>query len=161
VKEYLPQDRAPNDRDIRKAFRDLSVDAMRYVETFPDSSTSPGVRGDWSFSGNVVAVRLTTKWVFFTTTTGVTGDQDEVTTTTVDYTVLNTDKTVYGNGTLTLTMPTAVGIAGKWFDLKNISTGKVTVAFASGETADGNTTLELYQNEAVRLKSDGSVYRVH
>ena len=59
--------------------------------------------------------------------------------------------------TFTLTMPTAVGISGQAFVVKNSGTGTITVDGDGSETIDGSTTIELdTQYQSVTLVSNGS-----
>lgn len=75
---------------------------------------------------------------------------------TSNYTMTNTDVVVLGSGTITLTLPTAVGISGRSYQVKNISTGVVTLDGDGSETIDGQTTQALSQDEALTVISDGT-----
>jgi len=62
-------------------------------------------------------------------------------------------------GSKTITLPTAVGIAGKIYSIKKIDSveNTVTVATTSSQTIDGKTTFLLrIQHETVVLQSNGS-----
>jgi hypothetical protein len=78
------------------------------------------------------------------------------------YTLTGTDDTVTGNATtatFALTLPTAVGIAGRRYVLKktDASANAVTVATTSSQTIDGATTYSLAtQYKYVIVMSDGA-----
>jgi len=94
------------------------------------------------------------------------GDKINVVTKTANYTLLNSDSVVLGDatsGTFTLTLPTAVGIAGKKFILKKIdsSTNAVSIATTSSQTIDGITSRSLLRNnDCIQIYSDGANYKV-
>lgn len=74
------------------------------------------------------------------------------------YTVDNTDCVVNcTSGSFTVTLPTAVGIEGQYFVIKNTGTGVITVEGDGSETLDGlaNKILAV-QNESITVISDGS-----
>jgi hypothetical protein len=79
-----------------------------------------------------------------------------VVTKTLPYTLTANDDVVLCNGTFTLTLPTAVGISGKQYHIKNISTGLCTVAGDGTETIDEALTINLIQHEAIRIISDNT-----
>jgi len=62
---------------------------------------------------------------------------------------------VTGN-TITVTLPTAVGVNGKNYVIKNRGTGVVTVATTSSQTIDGVNTKTLNNNDSIEVISDGS-----
>lgn len=63
---------------------------------------------------------------------------------TATYTASDTDKTIHAtSGTFTITLPTAVGITGREYVIKNTGAGMVTVACTGGETIDGVSTFIL------------------
>lgn len=70
----------------------------------------------------------------------------------------NTDELVnITSGTLTVTLPTAVGFTGKYI-VKNSGSGVVTINTTSSQTIDGMASgaLQLNQYEAYTFRSDGS-----
>jgi hypothetical protein len=71
-------------------------------------------------------------------------------------TLLATDYTVICNGTFTVSLLTAVGLDGREFLFKNIGTGTVTIDPDGSETIDSNSTIELLQNDALTIQSDGA-----
>lgn len=77
---------------------------------------------------------------------------------TTTYTLTATDHTIdCTSGTFTVTLPTAVGIAGRIYVVKNSGTGTVTVATTSSQTIDGALTQSLaIQYESYTLQSTGS-----
>jgi predicted ATP-dependent Lon-type protease len=62
---------------------------------------------------------------------------------------------VTGN-TVTVTLPTAVGVNGKNYVIKNRGTGVVTVATTSSQTIDGANTKSLNNNDSIEVISDGN-----
>lgn len=62
---------------------------------------------------------------------------------------------VTGN-TVTVTLPTAVGVNGQNYVIKNNGSGVVTVATTSGQTIDGANTKSLNNNDSIEVISDGS-----
>ena len=58
------------------------------------------------------------------------------------------------SGTFTVTLPTAVGITGKAFTLKNSGAGSITLDGDGSETIDGVTTKVLAANDSVTVLSD-------
>lgn len=59
--------------------------------------------------------------------------------------------------TFTVTLPTAVGIEGQYFIIKNSGTGVITVDGDGSETIDGVTNkLLAIQNESLTVVSDGA-----
>lgn len=81
---------------------------------------------------------------------------------TTTYTATTLDSTITGDATsatFTITLPTAVGIAGRIYTLKKIdvSANAVTVGTTSAQTIDGSTTYTLAtQYKYVRVQSDGA-----
>jgi hypothetical protein len=79
-----------------------------------------------------------------------------------NYTAAAADDTILANastGVVTITLPTAVGVAGKVYTVKKIdsSANAVTVATTSSQTIDGVTTYSLAnQYGGVNVQSDGS-----
>lgn len=73
------------------------------------------------------------------------------------YTITNDDYFVEASsGTFTFTLPTAIGIAGKSFVIKNSGDGIITVDGNGSQTIDGNLTIELTTEQSVTLVSNGS-----
>ena len=62
---------------------------------------------------------------------------------------------VTGN-TVTVTLPTAVGVNGQNYVIKNRGTGVVTVATTSSQTIDGSNSKSLNNNDGIEIISDGS-----
>ena len=84
-----------------------------------------------------------------------------VVTKTGDYTITVEDDVILANGTLTLTLPTAVGITGKCFEVKNIGTGAVTVDADGSETIDGSLSITMFIPELSHtFRSDNVNWRI-
>lgn len=81
---------------------------------------------------------------------------------TANYTLTGTDNVVDAtSGTFTLTLPTAVGVTGRVYTIKNSGTGVVTIATTSSQTIDGVTTKTVnVQYSGYKLISDGSNYKI-
>ena len=62
---------------------------------------------------------------------------------------------ITGN-TITVTLPTAVGVNGKNYVIKNRGTDVVTVETTSSQTIDGVSTKSLNNNDGIEIISDGS-----
>ena len=60
------------------------------------------------------------------------------------------------SGTYTVNLPTAVGIQGKIYILKNSGTGTITLDGNGSETIDGQLTRALAQYVAWTVQSDGT-----
>jgi hypothetical protein len=60
------------------------------------------------------------------------------------------------SGTFDITLPTAVGIQGRVYSVKNSGTGSITLATTSAQTIDGATTKALAQYTNVRVMSNGT-----
>lgn len=61
------------------------------------------------------------------------------------------------SGTFNVTLPTAVGITGKTYVVKNTGSGVITVATTSSQTIDGSTTVSLsVQYTSITVSSNGS-----
>ena len=74
-----------------------------------------------------------------------------------DYTILTSDYTVYTTAALTLTLPSAVGNQGVMFNIKNISTGLVTINGVGGNTIDGQSSVGIStQYQSISLQSTNS-----
>jgi hypothetical protein len=73
------------------------------------------------------------------------------------YTVSASDYQIEAtSGTFTVTLPTAVGITGRVYSIKNSGTGTITVATTSSQTIDGQTTQPLNQYANIIVFSNGT-----
>lgn len=75
------------------------------------------------------------------------------------YQITSDDYTVdcTGGGTFNVTLPTAVGIQGRIYKIKNSGAGTITVATTSSQTIDGVTTKTLStQYQVITVQSTGS-----
>jgi hypothetical protein len=81
---------------------------------------------------------------------------------TATYTALSTDYTIdCTSGTFTVTLPTAVGISGRIYVVKNSGTGSITVDANASETIDGALTYILgTQYKYVIIQSTGAAWVV-
>jgi hypothetical protein len=77
------------------------------------------------------------------------------------YTIQTTDNTIECvSGTFTVTLPTAIGVKGKQYVIKNIGSGTITVSTTSSQTIDGNNTISLTQNDSIVVISDDSDWKI-
>jgi len=74
------------------------------------------------------------------------------------YSIANADHTIdCTSGTFTVTLPTAVGVTGKVFVVKNSGAGVITIATTSSQTIDGFTTKVLNtQYAGYKVQSNGA-----
>jgi hypothetical protein len=78
------------------------------------------------------------------------------------YTIDNEDCVVNcTSGTFTVTLPTAVGLEGQYFIVKNSGTGVITIDGDGSETIDGQSNKILaVQYESMTMISDGANWKV-
>lgn len=81
---------------------------------------------------------------------------EPITTKTANYPATADDVIILCDGTFTVTLPTAVGISGKTYRIKNIGTGIITVATTSGQTIDNLTSFTLTGLESIEPCSDNA-----
>jgi hypothetical protein len=78
---------------------------------------------------------------------------------TANYTLTSSDHTVDCTAnSFTVTLPTAVGITGRIYNIKNSGTGSIVVNTTSSQTIDGQLTQTLTQYDALTVVSSGSVW---
>jgi hypothetical protein len=76
---------------------------------------------------------------------------------TANYTLTAADYTVDCTAnTFTITLPTAVGITGRIYNVNNSGTGVITVDANGSQTINGELTQEVLQHENMQLQSTGS-----
>jgi hypothetical protein len=74
-----------------------------------------------------------------------------------NYSILTTDNFIAASGTGTDTLPTAVGVTGKSYTIKNVGTGVITIATTSAQTIDGVTTYVIRTtNSGITVLSNGA-----
>lgn len=82
-------------------------------------------------------------------------------TATGNYTLVATDYLVeYTSGSHTATLPSAVGLTGQEFEIKNSGTGTITVDADGAETIDGALTQALGQYDAMKIMSNGTNWMI-
>ena len=91
-----------------------------------------------------------------TGTASVVGFTKNIVTKTGAYTTTTSDDIILCDGTWTLTLIACSGNTGKIYNIKNINTGTITVDGNASETIDGELTVELIQDEAITIATDGS-----
>ena len=72
---------------------------------------------------------------------------------TATYTITETDSTIDCDGTFTVTLPTAVGSAGRVFVVKNSGVGVITLDGDGAELIDGAATVTLNAGDVSRVQS--------
>lgn len=80
-----------------------------------------------------------------------------ITTVGTTYTITANDYTIVCSSPITVTLPTAIGIPGRLYNIKNMSAGTVTIATTSSQTIDGNITRLLSTtNESITVQSNNT-----
>ena len=79
---------------------------------------------------------------------------------TTTYTALSTDDIIQCNGTFTVSLPTASGISGRIYHIKNVGTGTITIDPDGTETIDGELTQTLNAWESISIYSGGTNWRI-
>jgi len=78
---------------------------------------------------------------------------------TANYTILITDVVIECTAnSFTLTLPTAVGAAGKMYVLKNTGAGIITASTTGGQTIDGSSTQTIATNTSLTVFSTGAAW---
>lgn len=67
---------------------------------------------------------------------------------------------ITGSSSFTVNLPTAVGITGRIYQVKNAGTGYVTLDAATTELIDANPTWILDQYDAMTVVSDGTGWQI-
>jgi len=95
--------------------------------------------------------------------TGATGNNSCYVSKTANYTLSSTDCTVdFVSGNDTVTIPTAVGIAGYVYTIKNSGGGMVVIQTTSSQTVDTITSLHysMVTGESFTIQSDGANWKL-
>ena len=80
----------------------------------------------------------------------------KITTVNANYTVLTNDDIVRANAnTFTITLPTAMGISGKIYQIKNAGGGTVTLEADGSQTIDGQPNFTLAPTDNMVVMSNG------
>lgn len=80
---------------------------------------------------------------------------------TAAYTLDNIDYLVScSGGPYTVTLPSAVGIEGREYEIKNTTAGVITVACFGAQTIDGSATFGLNLYDALKVVSNGSNWEI-
>jgi hypothetical protein len=109
--------------------------------------------GDWFFATDIGGLyqRVEGAWVSAGAVASVSAKTDNYPLTLAD------DVVSLSVASKTLTLPTAVGAAGKRYTLKATqASGTITVATTSSQTIDGSTTQVLYSKDCMEVVSDGA-----
>jgi hypothetical protein len=73
------------------------------------------------------------------------------------YSVLSTDYLIdCTSNSFTVNLPTAVGITGKIYQVKNSGSGTITIDGNGSQTIDGSVTKSLSPNDVIQITSDGA-----
>lgn len=84
-----------------------------------------------------------------------------ITTVATTYTIGINDYTIVCSAAITVTLPTAIGLPGRIYNIKNTSAGTVTIATTSSQTIDGSTTRTMTTaNEVVTVQSNNANWLV-
>ena len=76
------------------------------------------------------------------------------------YTASSTDCVINCTGTWTLTLPTAVGVSGRFYYIKNSGAGTITMAGTGGQTFDGVASPTVAAGASLTVCSDGANWLV-
>jgi hypothetical protein len=83
---------------------------------------------------------------------------------TSSYTLTEEDCVIFANHastTIEITLPTAVGRAGRYFVVKRTGAALVTILRSGSETIDGATSVDISQiNQSVKVISDGTNWKI-
>lgn len=72
-------------------------------------------------------------------------------------TLSSTDGFVFATGTITLTLPSAIGLNGKTYYVKNVGSGIITIQTTAGQTIDGSSNAIIeFQNTLIGLVSNNA-----
>ena len=131
------------------------LSSITYQGYFNMVAATASTLAGWNSSKNLVSFSLGTGLSLSGTTLSASGISPYVAKT-ANYTITSADEVVdCTTGTFTTTLPTAVGITGKSFTIKNSGTGVITVATTSSQTIDGVTTQSLpVQYQAITVMSN-------
>lgn len=73
------------------------------------------------------------------------------------YTIATSDQVVdCTSGTFTVTLPTAVGVTGKWYHVKNSGAGVITLEGGGSETIDDQANVSVGTKDNIFVLSNGS-----
>ena len=119
-------------------------------------SINQGAKGQasiYNFTGSGVTVSV----VGSVATVSMAGNIGAYTFKTAAYTAASGDYTIDCDGTFGVDLPTAVGITGRVYNIKNSGLGTITVNPAGSETIDGGLTAALStQYENITIQSTGT-----
>ncbi len=89
------------------------------------------------------------------------GTAKNVVTVTAAYKAADIDEVILANGTFAVTLPSAVGLDGRMYIIKNIGAGTVTVNTSNSQTIDGGATASLNAtNESMVVMSDNANWNI-
>lgn len=76
---------------------------------------------------------------------------------TANYTITSSNWTIDCTAnSFTVTLPTAVGVTGVYYNIKNSGTGTITIATTSSQTIDGELNQYLTNKDSVTVQSTGT-----
>lgn len=133
---------APNGKTTNIQMADSSASDLSF--TLPNTTGSSGNTLTTDGSGNLSWVALGTNTLPYTAKTST------YSITTSDYMINCT------SGTFTVTLPTAVGVTGRVYTIKNSGTGIITIATTSAQTIDGASTQTVATLASYQLMSNGA-----
>jgi hypothetical protein len=145
------------------------VNAGRFSMSNTTAVLSSGMSFGWTSTGDVTGTVFSTLDTYFkrdsagvlrvhnSTGTGELITNKPYATKTANYTMTASD---YGvnctSGTFSIFLPTSSGITGTEYEIINTGTGAITVDPNGSETINGNTTIILFKDEVLTVKSDGT-----
>ncbi|MDV7102062.1 hypothetical protein R4227_18550 [Gordonia amicalis] len=119
------------------------------------------VRGDGtaSQSGDFLQFRVGGGSRMRVSSAGITysnGFASSISTKTANYTIGDNDHTILANGSITVTLPNAAALAGRFLTIKNITASDTVTVTSTGGTIDGATMSTLAGGSAARYQSNGA-----
>lgn len=137
------------------------TDTTRINATALGSGALNTADNEMMFGNSSVTTNVFHGDVSATTFTGATGFTYAAKT--ANYTAVINDYVNCTTGTFTVTLPTAVGVAGRSIKIKNTGTGVITIATTSSQTIDGlaSTTIKMgTAGDYMEVSSDGANWKI-
>lgn len=134
---------------------DFGISSSGSTHTFNIPDAGASARGAVTTGTQTLAGAKT-----FTSNVTLNGITNTYVAKTSGYTATATDYLINAtSGTFNVTLPTAVGITGKLYVVKNSGSGTVTVNTTSSQTIDAVTTVALTQWQWILVASDGANWK--
>jgi hypothetical protein len=117
--------------------------------------------GSFGSAGQVLTSSGSGANVYWSTPSGGGGGGEVVSAVSINTSMASPTTFYLASGTITLTLPTAVGNSGLKFQVKNAGTGQITINTTSSQTINENINMILTEkNSVIGLISDGSNWNI-